>query len=197
MDAVENAGSPVEVAEVAAEDVTLESVIDQMFNDGLTTYTTRAGKVVTFQQAKFKQIAVVTRLFHDMLSMIPKQEFSTLIALVVQSQTEAMNEGRSATDLSLNASNIVQEAMGENSLLLTIFSSCLDILPKFIPQFSTMTADEFGDLDLDEAVLVATGVVATNYSFFTQTLPPLVKSAIGGWKRKGLSTTPTKSSPKS
>jgi hypothetical protein len=183
----------VEVVEVKAEDVTLESVIDQMFNDGLTTYTTRAGKLVTFQQARMKQIAAVTRLFHELLAMIPKEEFSTLLALIVQSQADAMQQGRSATDLNMNASHIVQEALGENSLLLTVFASCLDILPKFVPQFCDMTADEFGDLELDEAVLVATGVVATNYGFFTQTLPRLVKIAIGGWKQKGHSTTPTKS----
>ncbi len=185
---------PMDVPLVKAEDVTLESVIDQMFSSGLTTYTTRAGKLVVFEQAKFKQIAAVTRLFHEMLAMIPKAEFSHLIALVVDSQTAAMAEGKSATDMSLNASQIVQEALGENSLLLTIFASCLDILPKFIPQFCNLTADEFGDLELDEAVLVATGVVATNYGFFTRTLPPLVKTAFGAWKTKGLSTLPTKSS---
>lgn len=181
-----------EITVVPEEAVSLETTIEKMFEEGLTTYTTRAGVVVTFQQAKFKQIAVVTRLFQEMLALVPKEEFSNLIGMIVGAQVHAMAEGKAATDIDLNVAKIIEEAIGEKSLLLTVFASCLEILPKFVPQFCTMTAAQFDELDVDEALVVATGVVATNYSFFTQTLPPILKQVFGGWRQKGSSTAATK-----
>lgn len=177
--------------EVKEEQITLETTIERMFESGLTTYTTRAGQTVHFQQAKFKQIATVTRLFQEMLALVPREEFGNMISMIVGAQVDAMAQGRAATDLNLNVGRIVEEAIGEKSLLLTVFASCLDILPKFVPQFCDMSAEQFDQLDLDEAVVVATGVVAVNYSFFTRTLPPLLKQALGGWKKKGTSTEAT------
>ncbi len=185
----------METKEVAAVEVSLESVVDQLFNGGLTTLTLANGQIVTFQQAKFKQIAAVTRLFSELLALIPREQFSVLLGLVVEAQIGSMAQGKAATDMSLNTNKIIESALGENSLLLTIFASCLDILPQFVPQFCNMSAEQFEQLDLEEAVLVATGVVATNYGFFTQKLPPLLKSILSGWNKKGssISTTSDKS----
>jgi hypothetical protein len=142
---------------------------------------------VTFRQAKFKEIAAVTLLFQKMLDHIPQDRFKALLAAIVEAQHEAMAAGRAPGDLSLNATRLVDKAFGQTSVLLTIFASVMDILPEFVPQFCDLSAADFNELDLDEAVLVAAGVVAVNYAFFSQKLPPLVQHALRGWQSRSAS----------
>lgn len=174
-------------------DISLEAIVDEMFMGSRTTATLQNGTIVTFHQAKFKQIAVVTRLFQEMLNRIPKEKFSELLGMIVDAQTLAMSEGKSNTDMTVNAGILIENAIGEKSMLLTIFSTVLDMLPDFIPQFCDLSADAFNELDIDEAVLVATGVVAVNYSFFTQKLPPLLKSVTASWSKKSSIASSTRS----
>jgi hypothetical protein len=185
-----------EIAVASAD--TLASIVDEMFGaEGRTTFTLRSGKVVTFHQARFKHIAKITALFQEMLNRIPKDKFKEMIDMVVTAQVGAMKEGKSQAELDLNAANMIEKALGENSLLLSVFSTIMDILPNFVPQFCDLSADDFGELDLDEALVVASGVVAVNYSFFTQTLPPLLKRIFGGWKQKGATSSNTSDLPNS
>lgn len=183
-----------EIAEVKSSDVSMESVVDELFGGTATSFTLRNGTVVTFKQAKFKQIAVITRLFQQLLDRIPKDKFATMLGLIVNEQAKAMADGKSQTDISLNATGMIEAALGQNSLLLTVFTNVLDLLPEAVPQFCDLKKEQFEDLDLDEAVLVATGIVAVNYSFFTQTLPPLLKSVLGGWQKKSGTTVSTERS---
>ncbi len=174
-----------EIAEVTGADVSMEAVMAGLFGGTATTLTLRDERVVTFKEAKVKEVAVITRLFQRLLDSIPRDKFATMLQMIVDSQVQAMADGKSQNDLSLNATKLIEEALGENSLLLTVFSNVIDMLPDAIPHFTDISKEIYEDLSLDEAVCVAAGVVAVNYGFFTRTLPPLLKSIIGAWKKKG------------
>lgn len=163
--------------------ISLDAIVGELFGGARTTYTLRDGTVVTFEQAKFRQIAKVTLLFQEMVNRIPKDKFRQFLEMVVEAQTEAMAQGKSQQEMSLNAVGLIEKAMGENSMLLTLFATVIDILPDFVPHFCDLSSEAFGALDLDEAVVCAAGVVAVNYGFFTRTLPPLLKGVIAGWQQ--------------
>lgn len=181
-----------EITMQEAPEANLATVVGELFGGAKTTLNLADGTVVMFHRAKFKQIAAVTRLFQELINAVPRDAFMELLATIAMAQKESMREGRSADDISMNTLNLLDKAFGENSITLNLFATVMDKIPQFIPQFSDMSAAAFEELEIDEALLVAVGVVASNYDFFTQKLLPLLKSVMqGSWSRSAASANVT------
>lgn len=174
---------------VKAED-TLEQVVDELFSQARTTLTLRDGRVVEFKSASYKHIGKIARLFETLLSRVPAEQLGKLIDMIVGEQKNLLMAGKSVNDFDIGASGLVQEAMGNGSLLLTVFANVSDVLPQAVELFSTLGAADFDELEMDEAMLVAAGVVARNYSFFTQTVRPVLVNVMRAWKSVGKKTAP-------
>lgn len=169
------------VAEIA---VSLETIVDEMFAGSRMSYTLKNGRTVNFHTAVFKQIATVTRLFQNLCNNIPREQFIDLIATMAHEQIKAMAAGKGINDINLNTTELVEKAFGQQSIVLTLFASCMDFLPEAMPNFCDITEDEFNHLEIEDAIMVCLGVIGMNYGFFTQSLPRLFKTVIGGWSKK-------------
>ncbi len=171
-------------ADTAPEGTNLATVVDELFANHRTEFPISNGVMVKIKPAKVKQIAIVMRLFNDLLSNIPKEKFEAFLDEVAVEQRRLIGEGKSAYDLDAGSALLLNKALGEHSLILGALASVADSLPSFVAEFTSLTVDEIGELDLDEFVVTLAGVIAVNYGFFTQSLRPIVSSAIAGWKSK-------------
>lgn len=173
-----------QAVEVTAEG-TLEQVVDELFSQARTTLTLRSGTEVVFKSASYKHIGKITRLFEQLLNRVPADKLGTLIDMIVSEQKNLLLAGKSVNDLDLGATALVKEAVGNSSLLLSVFANVSDVLPEAVEMFSTISQDAFNELEIDEAMLVAVGVVARNYSFFIQTVRPILVNVMRAWKGVG------------
>ncbi len=162
----------------------LSAVVDGLFANAITTFTLDNGKEVTIKRAGIVQIGKATAFFSMLISSAPAERIKALIELISSEQAKLLEEGKSVHDMNLNAIGIIQKGLDTQGLLLPLFASVAEKLPEFCSYFSTVSAEEYAELTLDEQMVIAAGVFAVNYGFFTQSLPPIIKSVIAGLKNK-------------
>lgn len=131
---------------------------------------------VCFYAAKFRHLGEIGVLLQSMLSNFNVSEVKTLLATVSKQQEDKINEG--VSPYRLHTEEIVKAAVGDGSLVAKLLQGATQTLPQLAPMFSNLTAEEFSELDLDEAGIVAYGILAHNYSFFTQRLLPVIAASI-------------------
>lgn len=140
------------------------------------------GKVVQFKAAKMKHLDKITVLIGEMAASLSEAELGTVVNRVSALQEKAISEGVSPYDL--NTTGLVNETLGNASLVAKLATAGLQSLPKFVCYFTNLEPDEFGELEADEGLLIALGVFARNYSFFTQRVPPVIAAFVAAQRAK-------------
>jgi hypothetical protein len=170
---------------VAKTSVTnLASVVDEIFGDSRTDFTLKSGKLVTFQPAKLRQLGSIVEFLRLLLDRISPDALTSLLQAIANEQEKALEQGKSHNDVRMEAVNLITKALGHNSLILGVLASTIEYLPPLISSFCDMTTEEVDNIDLDDMTVVVMGILSVNYSFFTQSLPPIVRSAFQGWQAK-------------
>lgn len=156
----------------------LEHALDELFSGAVTHYTTSAGTRVNFPRTGIKQLGKATAFVNKIAGTAVPESLNQFLALAATEQKRLLEEGKSVHDINLNHNGLLETALGNHSLLLGIFSAVADVLPEVVAIFSTITEAEYESLSLDEQLIIAAGILIVNYSFFTQSLPPIIKSAM-------------------
>lgn len=130
---------------------------------------------VTFNTAKVKHLSKMIQLFSGIISSFDELTFSEILQMIATKQAEAVAEGRSPHDVSITNEDVLKVAMDYRSVLVTVVTRLIDHLGPFVEIFSSISDEQFQDLDIDQATLVVLAIIGMNYSFFTQTLPPALK----------------------
>jgi hypothetical protein len=162
----------------------LEQVVDALFDGKTTTFTTSAGVEVRFELANLKRLGKATSLVNLIMERADKDKIAKFIGSVATEQSALMADGKSPYALDLNAALLLEKAYTNHSLLLQIFGLIAEELPGFVATFTNMSEADFDALVLDEQLVVAAGVLAVNYGFFTQSLPRIIASAMRGFASK-------------
>jgi len=183
-------------ASITTNDLPVASQLDTIFGSSNTNYTLGDGRVVGIRPARLKQVVAITNFFKRLLGTINPDQLKLLIDSIAIEQLQLLKDGKSQYDMDLNASKMIREAIGHNSLLLEIFGNALELLPELAAPFTSLPPAEFAELELDEMMAVCAGVVAVNYSFFTQKLPPILRSIQQGLQQKKNSQNSSESSTK-
>ena len=173
-------------ATLAPETDTPESlvgIVDELFGNSRTTVPTATYDEVQIFQCKVKNIGLIIGLFDTLISRIPADEFDAFLFGLRDMQTKAIKAGKSPFDME-GTSELVLNILGSRSLVMAVLTGCNDALVPFLTQFTSLTADQFEELTLDEFGVIAAGVIAINYGFFTHTLRPLLQRAIAAWRSK-------------
>ena len=171
--------------EAQAQQGELLAVVDRIFAESVSEFTAPSnGTVIKFPRAKLKQLGAATRLFQSIAERVPEERIAELLDLVIAEQKQLLAEGKSVHDMNLNASNIITKALGNRSLLFEVFAACTEELSKVVAVFTNISVDEYEELDLEEQLIVAAGIFAVNYNFFTQSLPPILRAIFAGWKKR-------------
>lgn len=166
----------------------LETVIDQLFSgDTQTTYTIqsgdKAGTVVHFRTAKWKQVAGITRLMNELVQRVPKDKFAALIGSIAKMQVEVMTSGANKDKIELATTTLVKDFLGNSNDIVNFLASCMDVMPRIAGVLCDLKQDDIDELELDDAAMVIIGVLAVNYDFFTRKFLPLCKAVFAGYAR--------------
>lgn len=164
-----------EVSNETAAEVTaaLLNAVHELFGDTATEVTLPStGIVCKFFPAKFRHIEELSVLFESMVADFENQEILTLVNTVSKNQEELIKQGQSPYLIDTQA--LVREAASNQSLASRLLRKCAQTLPKLAPMFTSLTDEEFRELDADEALIVAMGLFSRNYNFFIQRLLPVI-----------------------
>jgi hypothetical protein len=181
----------------------LRLVAETIFTDGnYGEFTLKDGKTsVVIQMAKVKHIAIITDFLGDIVNVLGKEEHvAELLAVVVNAQEEAIRLGGSPRKLSTDM--IVAAALGMKAgeamdpklvtarggmigaILVRLLGHAVGSFATHAARFTNLTPEQFEELDIDEGVLVVGAIFMANYSFFTQTLPPVLQAFLAAWAAK-------------
>lgn len=176
-----------------------------MFSTGdYGQFTLRDGRTLVVKMAKTRQIGELTTFFKSVAGAVPDTDFGQLLAIVAEAQTIALKKSGgvktldprqislqllAATALGItpeNADNldykdVVKRGSNVTGILVGILGAILGEVAVFASYFTNLSKDEFLDLDIDEGALALGAVFMANYSFFSQTLPPIFKALVGAW----------------
>ena len=162
----------------------LSAVVDGLFANAVTSFTTEQGVHVEFKRAGITQLGKASKFIELVMAKADPSRVKDFLDLITGEQQALMAEGKSVYDINLNAVSMIEKFLGNQSLLLTIFAATAEVIPEFVSIFSTITPEQFDQCSLDEQMVMAAGVFIVNYGFFTQSLPPIIKSVMQGLKKK-------------
>lgn len=149
------------------------NAVHELFADTATELTLPICKLkVEFYPAKFKHIEQITLLFSALVSGLSSVELKGMMEMVSTQQEGQINAG--VSPYLIDTDNLVKQASGNASLALKLLSGITGQLPELIAMFTDLTPEQFGELDVDESMIVAFHIFARNYSFFTQRLLPVI-----------------------
>lgn len=139
-------------------------------------------RVVQFKPAKFKHLEQITVLFESMAAGFTNSEMVTMVKQVSAQQEAAINQGESP--YKIDTQGFVSQVAENGGLVAKLMTKSLQTLPLLAPMFTDLTPEEFGELDVDEAMIVAFGIFARNYNFFTHRLPPVIAAFTASLKNR-------------
>jgi hypothetical protein len=168
--------------------------IDALFGGSANSHTLASGKVVDFKKVNLGRIAVVTDMLNKLASSPIADKFGVLLQSIATEQRALIGAGQSPDAINFSKGVILDKAFGNHSLLLEVFSTVAGSIPEFVAALSTITKEDFDELELDEQMILAAGVIAVNYAFFTQSLPPIIATVMKnvGAKKQASKGTPAK-----
>lgn len=171
-------GSAAPSADLALTDARdLELAIVALFEKGDNTVPLASlDRTVTISPAKMWQMKPLMNFFQEVIGRCDGDHLRTLIDSVVAKQQEAIEAGQDPSKLNLRelaTSDVVKDAFGHMSLVVSFMHGTFDLLPGFVAMFVDISEEEFGQLDFDEGALLVFGILALNYDFFTRRLLPV------------------------
>ena len=161
--------------------------VNAIFNEGKNDVVLKSGKTVTIRPATMGQLPLVMLFFGDVMVGIDPSNFALLVDSIVHTQKLAIARGEDPNNIDLRelaTDELVSKAFNHTSLLSLLLSAVFQHLPKLVTAFTNLTEEEFRSLELDEGALVAGGIFTLNYSFFTQSLLPILTAFMQSWASK-------------
>jgi hypothetical protein len=157
--------------------------IDALFGGSSSSFTLKNGTTVEFQKVNLPRIAVVTGMLDKLAATPLADKFRDFLASVAA--------------IDFNQGVALNKAFANHSLLLQVFSTVAESIPEFVAALSTIDKPAYEGLELDEQLILAAGVIAVNYAFFTQSLPPIIATVMKnvGAKKASLGSTAKSQSP--
>ncbi len=181
---------------VGADD-TLIRTARAIFNEQISEFPLPAAEgrpamVVTFQHAKMRHLEPTMQFFERISMSLDPSILTEIVSMISERQIKALSEGKPANafDITgLGTEEIISKALGKTTLFLAIMRAVTRELPTLAPVFTNLTAEQFGELDVDEGSVVALGIFVTNYRFFTRNLLPTLMDFIASVARKNAEIT--------
>ena len=163
--------APDNSAEVTAA---LLNAVHELFADVASTCKLpTSGLEVTFYPAKFRHLDEITQLYATVISGLTNTELTSMMQTVSKKQESLINEG--VSPYMTDPVGLVQQVMGGGgALTLKLLHGLTDVTPKLVDMFTSLSAEEFKDLEMDEVMIVVYAIFARNYNFFIQRLLPLI-----------------------
>lgn len=171
----------------------LIAAANELFDSADATVTLPSGVEVTVKNAKVKHLKQITQYIQEFVSSFDPQEILTILAAVSRRQEARINAGDSP--YTMDTDSMVKEVVGEASLLMRVMNAGVDTFTLLAPLFTSLSREEFEDLDIDEGALVIFGVFGRNYHFFTRQVLPVIRACLAQRMQAAPKKTATTSAP--
>ena len=171
---------------VAAPTETVESFVDALWHGRQDTIVIKKGgeefKVVV-RKAKVRELTAITAVFRKITERINEQNMLKVVEMVVDMQmAEQAISGKKT--FAVTKEQVAEKLKADGVTFITILERTVDLIPEIVPSFTNLSKEEVDELDLDDAVLIITGIIGANYSFFTHSLRPIFEAVMAGFGRK-------------
>lgn len=148
--------------------------------DGNAYCTLGNGRKVVFKPAKMKHLTSLVSFFETGLKTLSDEHLLQLVTLATSFRSRAKSlEDMQAEAIDKGADDLVRKAIGSSQSLLMMFRALLEVLPKFASTLSDITVEEYDELDITDCQIIILGIFAVNYTFFTQSLRPILLMTLG------------------
>lgn len=139
-------------------------------------------KQVNFRACKVKHIGPLTKLVQAMAMGLGDEEMVKVLDYVSGKQQEKLAAGVNAYALDTEA--LVNEVVVTGSLIGQLLAGAADLLPRYVSTFTNLTEEEYGNIDPIQGCLVAYGIFARNFSFFTRNMPLISRAFIAVFQQR-------------
>ncbi len=162
--------APPSPASAVSEAQDLTNATEVLFGTTENPLELRDGRKIVVQRGKIAHVGLLLSFFSALVENMSKDDIVTLVQLIEESKAK-----EAGTPIPRSVEELVGQAFGRSSLLISVFQATFSVLPKIVGALSTVTEKEWQDLDMDEGALVAFTVFQVNYSFFSQNLPQAMR----------------------
>lgn len=131
---------------------------------------------VSFHSAKMKHLGQMVGVIGAVVNSLKPEDFHGLLEMIATKQQNAIDQGMSPHNVSFSQEDVMGIMIGGHATFLTALHSIATQLGEVVEMFTSLTSEQYGDLGMEDGILVLVAIVGCNYSFFTQTLP----QALGG-----------------
>lgn len=153
------------------------AAVEELFDEVESEVKFPDGRVVKINAAKVKDLKQITLFVQTFVASFDPAELLKMLAMVSRKQEEKLREGESP--YLLDTEQMVRDVTGEMSIIMDMIHRGLEAIGQFVPVFTDLTVEEFEELELDDAAVIAFAVFGRNYHFFTRQVLPVVRACLG------------------
>jgi hypothetical protein len=172
------------------ESTDLALTANTIFSNNQSEFMLRNNKLCKVRPAKMKQLTLIMTFFNKIIARLDSQQLALLLDTIIRLQKEAKAKtGNVSIDpKNIDSAALIEKYLGNASLVGMLLTAVFEEMPVMAPAFTNLTIEEFEDLDMDEAALVAGAVYTVNYGFFTRSLLPILTAFLNGLAKKRLAS---------
>ncbi len=147
----------------------LMAAADELFA-GTTNEVKVKGRdeVVAIKPATVKRMREISAFIQSFVTSIDESTFLTIVTTVSDQQKAAIQAGEDPYKIDTMA--LVKKSISNLGGMLEVLTMALDRIGPLAAIFTDLNAEEFDELELDDATAVVLAVFGRNYHFFTQTV---------------------------
>lgn len=152
----------------------------QLFGpEGSAHITTTEGLRVDFHPARMKHLEPLIGYMGEALKGMGDESLLQLVAASTALRARGAADGLLQTDIDAQADHLTRQLSANADAIMGMAGNVVRILPKVCAMFTSLTEEEFDELTAVDASAVALGIFSVNYSFFSLSLFPILRTMLG------------------
>lgn len=141
-----------------------------------TNFVLSNGKVVEIEEARTRHFTYAVNFMDMLVEKLDGEKLHALVGAFAEAQRQAAAAGNDPRNIDVES--VARAALGNASIVLKLVKHSSDELPQLVSVFTNLSAGEVEDLKVEELVVCILKVALANYSFFTQTLRPILETFV-------------------
>lgn len=164
------------IAEPLGRQDDLAAAADVLFGTEENPLVLRSGEKIVVKTARVAHVGLLLHFFNALVTNLSREDIITLVTLIEERRT-----GASPT---LDVEQLVAQAFGRSSLLVSVFQATYEAMPRIVTALTPLTQEQWENMEMDEGILLAVSIFQVNYGFFSRNLPHAMKGFLALAARK-------------
>lgn len=168
--------APVRAADDTKQQGDLAAAADVLFGTEENPLVLRNGEKLVVKTARVAHVGLLLHFFNCLVANLSKEDIITLVTLI--------EERRTGVSPDLDVEQLVGQAFGRSSLLVSVFQATYEAMPKIVTALTPLSQEQWENMEMDEGILLAVSIFQVNYGFFSRNLPHAMKGFLALAARK-------------